>query len=633
MATIDVKITSNTTVTFTYTITNTALKSTLAVSGATFKNTRDGGLPRPYRITLRVAGISTLTTTVNEGTKTKNLSFSGSDYRTRSHSDNSLNVGVRVEMYALDLTNYNYDKSSTLAWSVPARPKYAVTYAANGGATTPATGYQWHDEPLVLSDAISYNPSTSYSFAYWTASNGTAYSAKASYDKNVATTMTAQWNRTITYNANGGSGTPSSQTKLKSQALTLSSAKPTKAGYRFLGWGTASNSTSASYQPGGTYAANNPTRTLYAVWGGMITSISAWRCDSSGEPADEGTCMKLSVSWTKSQNASSAAPTLALTCTPSITMPTSTLSGTSGTYESGVIAGPFDTETKYTISASLTDSVTTGAAHDMTATLDTVFYTMDVLGDSFPNKRPGHGIAFGAPCKSEGFLVNMPSTFVERIDKQSAAGAPTRADDAPGSDTNLFSEHYQDSAGASLGYSSIVKNTNNNIYRSFAVRNQTDSGTEVTAGIYVTAGRDGTRSASLASGMAWPVAYGGTGITNFGATATVNGSNVSVANNSSSYAKLASVTLQPGKWLVYVGCYAAYNANGARIFTMSTASSVTAAAGRGVTVQVNSAASTCYVPITWVFTPSAATTYNVFAWQNCGAALNMSAYIYYVRIG
>ena len=70
---------------------------------------------------------------------------------------------------------------------------------------------------------------------------------------------------TVTYNANGGSGVPSSQTKDYGTALTLSSTAPTRTGYTFLGWSTSSTATSATYQPGDTFTTNANT-TLHAVW-------------------------------------------------------------------------------------------------------------------------------------------------------------------------------------------------------------------------------------------------------------------------------------------------------------------------------------------------------------------------------
>lgn len=69
----------------------------------------------------------------------------------------------------------------------------------------------------------------------------------------------------ITYNANGGSGELSSQTKIQGTALTLSSVEPTKTGYTFLGWSTSSTATTATYQPGDTFTIDQNT-TLYAVW-------------------------------------------------------------------------------------------------------------------------------------------------------------------------------------------------------------------------------------------------------------------------------------------------------------------------------------------------------------------------------
>ena len=70
---------------------------------------------------------------------------------------------------------------------------------------------------------------------------------------------------TISYNANGGSGAPSSQTKTYGTALELSSTKPTRTGYTFNGWNTASDGSGTSYSSGDSYTANSAV-TLYAQW-------------------------------------------------------------------------------------------------------------------------------------------------------------------------------------------------------------------------------------------------------------------------------------------------------------------------------------------------------------------------------
>lgn len=81
---------------------------------------------------------------------------------------------------------------------------------------------------------------------------------------------------TIKYNANGGSGVPSSQTKTHGTNLTLSSTKPTRTGYTFKGWAltqTDANNGTWYYQAGGT-CGKNENLTLYAVWEEHILTIN-----------------------------------------------------------------------------------------------------------------------------------------------------------------------------------------------------------------------------------------------------------------------------------------------------------------------------------------------------------------------
>ncbi|MDE6506268.1 MAG: leucine-rich repeat protein, partial [Eubacterium sp.] len=70
---------------------------------------------------------------------------------------------------------------------------------------------------------------------------------------------------TVAYDANGGSGAPSSQAKTHGEALILSSEIPTREGYTFLGWSRNKGATAAGFQPGGKYIYEEST-TMYAVW-------------------------------------------------------------------------------------------------------------------------------------------------------------------------------------------------------------------------------------------------------------------------------------------------------------------------------------------------------------------------------
>lgn len=100
----------------------------------------------------------------------------------------------------------------------------------------------------------------------------------------------------VSYNANGGSGAPASQTKWYGETLTLSSAQPTRAGYTFQGWATSSNASSAAYKAGGGYTANSAA-TLYAVW--KVVAPSAPLSCSSERVSDS----KNAVTWERGANA------------------------------------------------------------------------------------------------------------------------------------------------------------------------------------------------------------------------------------------------------------------------------------------------------------------------------------------
>ena len=88
---------------------------------------------------------------------------------------------------------------------------------------------------------------------------------------------------TISYNANGGSGAPSSQTKTHDKNLTLSTTKPTRSGYTFQGWSTSSTG-AVKYSAGGKFTSNAKT-TLYAVWTKLTYTISYNANGGSGAPA------------------------------------------------------------------------------------------------------------------------------------------------------------------------------------------------------------------------------------------------------------------------------------------------------------------------------------------------------------
>ncbi|MBQ7646392.1 MAG: InlB B-repeat-containing protein [Clostridia bacterium] len=71
--------------------------------------------------------------------------------------------------------------------------------------------------------------------------------------------------RTITYNANSGTGAPGAQTIYDGIATTLSTTKPTRTNYSFQGWNTKSDGTGTNYASGASYTGSADV-TLYAKW-------------------------------------------------------------------------------------------------------------------------------------------------------------------------------------------------------------------------------------------------------------------------------------------------------------------------------------------------------------------------------
>lgn len=85
----------------------------------------------------------------------------------------------------------------------------------------------------------------------------------------------------IIYNLNGGSGKFPKQSKDYGDTINIHSAKPTKTGYTFVGWGTSSTTNTPSYYANSKYTGNTSI-TLYAIWRINIYTVTY---DANG-----GTC-------------------------------------------------------------------------------------------------------------------------------------------------------------------------------------------------------------------------------------------------------------------------------------------------------------------------------------------------------
>lgn len=194
----------------------------------------------------------------------------------------------------------------------------------------------------------------------------------------------------VTYNANGGTGAPTSQTKWYNESLSLNgwgtasgTTPPTRANYTFLGWSTSSTATSATYTSSSHSYTGNAPLTLYAVWelafvAPTISSFSAYRSDSSGnsDPSSTG-YMTFKCVWSFNQtggtnNSGSVKFTYGSTST------TVTISGATSGTATKTVSGTFTDA--YSVTALLTDK--NGLTDTKSARVPTVWrpFTMRKTG-------------------------------------------------------------------------------------------------------------------------------------------------------------------------------------------------------------------------------------------------------------
>ncbi len=176
---------------------------------------------------------------------------------------------------AVGFVNYGVTGAThTVTVSGDAVRTYTVNYNANGGTGAPSAQTKIEGDALTLSTVVPTRDG--FVFEGWATSSDftvVAYAAGARYTADADVTLYAVWSvddaqpnkYTVSYNANGGTGAPSAQTKTEGEALTLSTVVPTRDGFVFAGWATSSTSTAVAYPAGARYTADADV-TLYAVW-------------------------------------------------------------------------------------------------------------------------------------------------------------------------------------------------------------------------------------------------------------------------------------------------------------------------------------------------------------------------------
>ena len=177
---------------------------------------------------------------------------------------------------ALTYSTSTSDTAVSISWTATIQMKSAAQYgvylACEGKSTTgviTSSSSSWKDVCSVSGTTSCSKTTSAWTKSLTASGKGQTVSGYGGADGSLSVTASisipALASYTVSYNANGGSGAPSNQTKYYGTTLTLSSTIPTRDGYTFAGWGTSASATGVSYAAGGSYTANSAI-TLYAVW-------------------------------------------------------------------------------------------------------------------------------------------------------------------------------------------------------------------------------------------------------------------------------------------------------------------------------------------------------------------------------
>ena len=210
--------------------------------------------------------------------------------------DNNINI-THTENGNGKITARTLDKSNNMAEAVKEISVYKIIFKKGtadtiGGVATDIEKLCTAEKSKTCSvtspsvekngyEIIGWNTSNRATTSSWNVNTSKSISANSTYYP-----ITKLNTYTVSYNANGGSGTPSNQTKPQGTNLVLSSTKPTRSGYTFVNWNTKGDGTGKSYAPGATYS-TDANLTLYAIWktnasGGPVTKKYTIKFDANG---------------------------------------------------------------------------------------------------------------------------------------------------------------------------------------------------------------------------------------------------------------------------------------------------------------------------------------------------------------
>lgn len=147
---------------------------------------------------------------------------------------------------------------------------FTISFDANGGeGTMSSVTFEQNRYEYIPNNTFTHNTLV---FTGWNTKadgSGDSYTNGQYFYANQNMTLYAQWEKveyaTITFNANGGSGSMQSISVVKGSSTTLPNVTFTRSGYNFKGWNAKSDGSGASYSNKQSFALNSDI-ILYAQW-------------------------------------------------------------------------------------------------------------------------------------------------------------------------------------------------------------------------------------------------------------------------------------------------------------------------------------------------------------------------------
>lgn len=202
-------------------------------------------------------------------------------YKSITKTQNEISVTIEVWYW----TRYAVDDSSNTfkyGWGTSA----GTTIGSKAINTKNGESWGTFNQILIGRYSTKFSRGTSPQTKYASASfTGIEYGG-GSGSVTVQIPVPAKDNYTVSFDANGGTGAPSSLNKPIGVSVSLPNTIPIRNGYTFQGWGTSRTATVVAYTAGGTYSAN-ASATLYAIWKANTYTIRFDANGGSGAPIQQ----------------------------------------------------------------------------------------------------------------------------------------------------------------------------------------------------------------------------------------------------------------------------------------------------------------------------------------------------------